>query len=158
MKRGRGRPKSEIKVDPEQAAVMAVGTGRKELAKSTGLSEHDCEVLKRATKMTADQFADVQREHLQGLLGVLAEQFRAHVDKLTPMQKAVAYGIFADKLANQPKQLTQNLHIHMAKGDAAAAMKALFGPMAQPISARPDRQHSQTPSPPCQKPHYACDS
>jgi hypothetical protein len=95
--------------------------------------------------MTAEEFAEAQRNQLQPILHRLAEKISNELDAMKPAQAAIVYGIMADKLANQPKVLNQALHLHI-KGDAGSALSAILGPAAKSVFAIPSKQDSKEPN------------
>lgn len=111
----------------------------------TGLSQHISEKLAVYSKMNADEFAEAQRGQLQPILARLADKIAAELDTMKPAQAAIVYGIFADKLANQPKVLNQALHLHI-KGDAGSALAAILGPAAQSVFASAQPKDSKAPN------------
>jgi len=111
----------------------------------TGLGRTEAETARALTVQTVEEFQERQRAQLQDILGELGQMIRADLDKLSPAQKAITYGILADKLATQPKQLTQNLHLHI-KGDGKSALAAILGPAAQSIFSHPSAQDSKAPN------------
>jgi nucleotidyltransferase/DNA polymerase involved in DNA repair len=111
----------------------------------TGLGRTEAETVRALTVQTVEDFQERQRAQLQDILGELGGMIRAELDKLSPAQKAITYGILADKLATQPKALTQNLHLHI-KGDASSALASILGPAAQSVFSHPSRQDSKDPN------------
>lgn len=111
----------------------------------TGLGRAEADAARALTVQTVEEFQEKQRAQLQDILGELGGMIRADLDKLSPAQKAITYGILADKLATQPKQLTQNLHLHI-KGDGKSALAAILGPAAQSVFSHPSAQDSKAPN------------
>jgi len=119
-------------------AIALECDNRGEVMAQTGIGKDAATAILKTTAMTLDEFQDKQRGQLQSILDELAVKIRQELDDLSAAQKAVTYGILSDKLANQPKQLTQNLHLHI-KGDASSALSAILGPAAQSVF-RPSAQ------------------
>lgn len=115
---------------------MALELNRADLAEQAGVSLHAAEAMKKLTKLSLEDFQERQRDQLQSILVKLGEHIEREIEDLSPAQKAITYGILSDKLANQPKALTQNLHIHLKGGDSAGALKALLGPQGDSIFAQ----------------------
>ena len=133
QKRGRGRPRNQLRVDPGELPGIALrARNRDQLMAETGLSQGDARALIRVSNQTIDEFADEQRGKLQTVFAELLADFYAEKEKLSPMQKAIALGIIADKLNQAPKAINQALHLHI-KGDTGSALAAILGPAAKPV-------------------------
>ena len=146
MEKPTGRPRNRLRVDPAQLPAIAVHcSGRQQLMEETGISKHDAEVLARVTKQNIEEFAETQRQQLQPILVRLADKIAAEMDSMKPAQAAIVYGILSDKLANQPKAITQALHLHI-KGDAGSALAAILGPAAQSVFRASAPQDSKAPN------------
>ena len=143
--RPRGRPANKLKCDPADLPRICLGKTSKQIMAETGLSQHISEKLAAYSKMNADEFAEAQRGQLQPILARLADKIAAELDTMKPAQAAIVYGIFADKLASQPKVLNQALHLHI-KGDAGSALQAILGPAAQSVFAGQRPKDSKAPN------------
>lgn len=109
----------------------------------TGLSQGDCRTLIRVSNKTIEEFSDEQRGRLQTVFSDLLEDFYRDKEKLTPMQRAIALGIIADKLNQAPKAVSQSLHLHI-KGDASSALQAILGPAAKSVFQPPPEKDNMT--------------
>jgi hypothetical protein len=136
-KRGRGRPLKLPRVPLSELPRMALELNREQLAEQSGVSKHVAETMRTVTRYTVEDFQEKQRDQLQGILVKLGQRIEDEIERLSPAQKAITYGILADKLANQPRALTQSLHIHIKGGDAGSALRALLGPQGDSIFGRP---------------------
>jgi hypothetical protein len=123
-----GRPKKVAQVPIEVIAEAAlVGANRTRLSQLTGISQNDASAIIKATGHTVEEFREIQRVKLQELMDLSIEQTRATIGKASALQSATVYGIFADKLSNQPKSVTQNLHVHLKESDREDFLASLLG-------------------------------
>lgn len=141
--RPRGRPRNVPKLSAAEIAEAAArATGYRQLKEETGLSEPDARAVMRATKMTADEFADYQRGRLQDLADKLATKAAQEIEQLSPMQTVISLGVVTDKINQGPKAVSQSLHLHI-KGDASSALQAILGPAAKSVFSAPVPQDSK---------------
>jgi hypothetical protein len=144
-----GRPKKVAQVPIEVIAEAAlVGANRTRLSQLTGISQNDASAIIKATGHTVEEFREIQRVKLQELMDLSIEQTRATIGKASALQSATVYGIFADKLSNQPNNVTQNLHVHLKESDRDEFLSALLGRQKERVS-RQGGTHPKpvTPSP-----------
>lgn len=124
-----GRPKTKKANVPLQVIADAAlaGVNRTNLSRITGLTKHDATAIIKATGHSLEEFREIQRVKLQELMDMSIEQTRAKIREASALQSATVYGIFADKLSNQPQNVTQNLHVHLKESDREEFLAALLG-------------------------------
>jgi hypothetical protein len=122
-----GRPPNEPSVSKEELAALALELPVRRLSKKTGISDNDCRIIKRITDMTVEEFQEDQRTKLQEMQDMALQQAKATIGKASALQAATVMGICADKLSNQPKSVTQNLHVHLKESDREDFLASLLG-------------------------------
>lgn len=128
----------KAKVDAEKLATVALGHGRSEIMAQTGVGEDAARVIRRVANATIEEYREIQRTQLQGMLEKLGQRLETEIEELNPYQKVIAYGILTDKLHNQPQSLNNSLHIHLKGGDSASALRSILGPAADKLlNAKP---------------------
>jgi hypothetical protein len=146
-----GRPKEKVAQVPIEVIAEAAlaGANRTHLSKITGLSKHDATAIIKATGHSIEEFREIQRVKLQELMDLSIEQTRASIGKASALQSATVYGIFADKLNNQPNNVTQNLHVHLKESDRDEFLSALLGRQKERVPGKGVSEAKPvTPSPP----------
>jgi hypothetical protein len=122
-----GRPKKPVDVDADELARLALGgSGRKHLAKLTGITEHDARTIVKVTGMTVEEFQEDQRKKMQVVADMALARTQETIGEASALQSATVYGILADKMDKQPK-VTNNLHVHLKEADRGDLLTVLMG-------------------------------
>jgi hypothetical protein len=129
-----GRPAKKCNLSPEQLAEESLKAGsRVKLMARTGIGEESARLLRKAAGASMEEFRELQRVQLQGMLDKLGNKLEQEIDDLSSYQKVIAYGILTDKLHNQPQSINNSLHIHLKGGDSASALRSILGPAADKL-------------------------